>query len=177
MLLGACGKQADGALLKKLLDSESDRYRDAADGLLAGLVSLDPKAGWELLHSIVSDGRKPLSLRIKATGTLRFLNGAKPKESRPEILKAERSMLVQGDLADLAIEDLRSFKLWGLTKEVLSFHGKKGYDTPLLRRAILRYALSAPPTAESKAFLEARRKDDPMTLKEVERGLAYEKGD
>lgn len=175
MLLGACGKAEDAEYLKKLLDSKEERYQDAADGLLAGLVAIDPKKGWELVHSIVSDGRKPLSLRIKATGTLRFLNAAKGKEAKDDIVKAMRSLLVQGDLADLAIEDLRTFKLWDLTKDVLACHGKKGYDSPLMRRAILRYALSAPASAETKTFLDARRKDDPDTLKEVEEGLRLER--
>ncbi|MBY0228991.1 MAG: hypothetical protein K2W96_06915 [Gemmataceae bacterium] len=175
MLLGACGKAGDAALLTKLLDSAEDRYQNAADGLMAGLVALDARKGWAMVQDVVSDGRKPLSLRMRVTGTLRFLHGAKPKESKAEILKAMKSLLLHSDLADMAIADLASFKLWDLTKDVLACHGKKGYESPLLVRAIYRYALSAPATEETKAFLDARRKDDPETLKEAEEVLRLER--
>jgi hypothetical protein len=176
MLLGACGKAEDGAYLRKRIDSKEERYQEAADGLLAGYVCIDPKAGWELLHSILADGKQPLSLRLKALGSLRFFTLARPKESRPEIVKALRSVLVQGDLADFAIEDLRIHKIWDLTDDVLGCWGKKGYESPLLKRAILRYAISCERKEKAREFLAARRKEDPEALADIEEWLRFEAG-
>jgi hypothetical protein len=84
-------------------------------------------------------------------------------------------VLIQGDLSDMAIDDLRAFRLWGLTKEVLRCWGAKGLDGPLMQRAVLRYALSCEPSAESKAFLASRRKDVPELVKDVEESLRLER--
>ncbi len=175
MLLGACGKAEDGEYLRKLIDGKEERYQDAADGLLAGYVCIEPKKGWEMMHGILSDGRKPLSLRLKALGSLRFFTLARPKESRPEVVKALKSVIVQGDLSDFAIEDLRINKIWDLTDTVLGCWGKKGYESPLLKRAILRYAVTCAPTDASKAFLAARKKDEAEALDQIEEWLRFER--
>jgi hypothetical protein len=175
MLLGACGQPKDAAFIRSLIEKSDDRYRNAADGLLAGYIFLEPKKGWDLMYSVLADGRKPLSLRIKALGTLRFFNGARAKDARPHIQTALKAVLLQGELADMAIEDLRSFRLWGLTKEVLRCWGAKGAESLLFKHAILRYALTCEPTAESKAFVAARRKDVPAMVKDVEESLRLER--
>lgn len=174
MLLGACGKAEDAALLRSLVERPELRYRNASDGLLAGYIMREPGRGWALLRDILADGRKPLSLRLKVLGTLRFFHGARAEKAGPQIEKALRAALLQGDLADLAIGDLRTFRLWGLTKEVLRCWGAKGLDGPLMQRAVLRYALTCKPTPESKAFLAARRKDSAELVKEVEETLRLE---
>jgi hypothetical protein len=176
LLLGACGKPADADYLRKLLDSKEERYRSAADGLLAGYIQLEPRKGWELTHAILADGRKPLRLRLSVLQTLRFYRGAQPKESRPQVLRAMRTLLEQGELADLAIEDLRRWQMWDLTAEVLKVYGRKGYDAPLVRRAIIRYALCCQPTRETKQFLAGRRAAEADVVKEVEEFLKFDKG-
>ena len=49
----------------------------------------------------------------------------------------------QDDIADIAIEDLRKWKQWGETGFVLGLAGKETHADPLVKRAILRFALSA----------------------------------
>lgn len=176
MLLGACGKAEDAEFLRTLLNNNADRYQGAADGLLAGYLRREPKKGWALIHDILADGRRPLTLRLKAMGTLRFENGAHPKESRAEIVKAMGTVLTQGDLADLAVEDLRSWQIWDHTAKVIALYGAKGLDSPLMKRSILRYALSGPQTPEVKAFLAERRKAEPDTVSDVAEGLRLETG-
>jgi hypothetical protein len=176
LLLGACGKAADADYLRKLLDSRVERYNAAADGILAGYIQLEPRKGWDLAHSILADGRKPLLVRLGVLRTLRFYHLAQPKESRPQVLKAMRTLLSQGELADLAVEDLRRWEIWDLTTEVLAVYGKKGYDAPLIKRAIIRYALCCKPTRETKDFLTRRRADEGDVVKEVEEFLKLEKG-
>jgi hypothetical protein len=176
LLLGACGKSSDADHLRKLLASKEDRYRGAVDGILAGYIQLDQRKGWELAHSILADGRQPLPARLGALKTLRFYHGAQPKESRAHILKAMRALLAQGELADLAVEDLRRWHIWDLTSDVLGVYGRKGYDAPLLRRAIIRYALCCQPTKEVKEFLARRRATEADVVSEVEEFLEFEKG-
>jgi hypothetical protein len=174
MLLGASGKPEDAAWLRQLLDSKEDRYQAAADGLLAGYMHLKPKDGWALAHGILADGRKPLPLRLAVLRTLRFYQGSQPKESKPHLLEAMKTLLAQGELADLAVEDLRRWQIWDLTPRVLALYGQKGYDAPLMKRAILRYALCCK-TKEAGDFVKKRRASETDLVKEVEEGLQYEK--
>jgi hypothetical protein len=176
-LLGACGKDTDATFLRNLLDRKEARFTNAADGIMAGYIHLEPRKGWELALSILGDGRKSLTLRLCMVRTLRFHHGAQPKESRANVLKGLTVMLRQGELADIAIEDMRQWKIWDLTREVVALYGKRGLDAPLMKRAILRYALSCPATPEGAKFLAARRAEDAELVKEVEESLRLERGE
>jgi hypothetical protein len=107
-------------------------------------------------------------------GTLRFEINARPKESRGEISKVMKTVLNQGELADMAIEDMRSWKIWDHTDQVVKLYNQKGFDAPIVQRAIIRYALNCPPTDASRAFLAERRKKEPDVVKDVEDGLKLE---
>lgn len=175
MLLGACGTAADADLLHGLLRDGSERTVFAWDGILAGYIRLKPTAGWQVAQETLRDGKKPLQLRLAVIRTLRFFHGWQPKESRDNILQAMRSLLQQGELADVAVEDLRRWQLWDLTAEVLDLHGKKGYDAPIMQRALVRYALCCKDKPETRRFVDERRKEDAELVKEVEESLEYEK--
>jgi hypothetical protein len=175
LLLGAAGEEADAKFLRDLLDRKEERYVNASNGLLAGYIQRKPKEGWKLTQDILKDGKRPLILRLNVLRTIRFFQGARPKESRAEILKAFDGMLAQGELADMAIEDLRTWKVWDLTPQILKVYGRKECDSPLMQRAIIRYALSCTPTAEAKAFLAKRKAADAELVKEVEESLEIER--
>jgi hypothetical protein len=175
LLLGAHGKASDAADLRRLLDDKAERYQTAFDGLLAGYMLARPKEGWTLAHEILADGRKSLTQRLAVLRTLRFYHGSQPKESRPQLLKAMKTLLVQGELADLAVEDLRRWQVWDLTPDVLKLYGVKGFDAPLMKRAIVRYALCCKNRPDAKEFLDRRRKTDAKLVEEVEEGLQAEK--
>jgi hypothetical protein len=134
-----------------------------------------PKEGWELLQKTLADGRKPLLLRLALLRTLRFYHGAHPREARPHLVSVMKALLDQGELADLAIEDLRLWQIWDLTAEILKLHGRKGVDSPVKQRAIIRYALCCAATAETRSYLAKCRKDDPDSVQDVEEGLRFEK--
>jgi hypothetical protein len=175
MLLGSAGTAADATLLRELLGRKDERYRNAADGLLAGYLQLRPRDGWALTLSILRDGRQPLTLRLSAVRTLRFQYNAQPRANRANVLRGIEAMLIQGELADLAVEDLRTWGIWDLTREVLALYGKKGYDAPLMQRTLIRYALCCKPTREALDFLARRRAAEPEVVKEVEESLRLEK--
>jgi hypothetical protein len=57
---------------------------------------------------------------------------------------------------------------------VLALYGKKGFDAPIVRQAILRYALSCPKTDTAAAtFVAERRKQDPELVKDAEDALKF----
>src|SRR5262249_21501202 len=113
---------------------------------------------------------EPLAVR----GTLRFYHGWKPERSRREVLRGLDALLAQGDIADLAIEDLRRWQYWDLTPQVLALYNKKSHDAPIMRRAIVRYALSCP-RVEAARFVMEVRKLDPEMVKDVEEMLQFDK--
>jgi len=174
-LLGVCGTAEDASLLQAMLNDPSDRMRNAYDGILSGLLHQKPREGWDLVHAGLADGRTALPLRLAMVRAVRVLYTWRPEQNKADTLKAERTILGQGELADLAIEDLRRWKVWDLTGDVLGLWGKKGYTAPIMERAIVRYALTNKTDAKAQAFVAERRKDKPDLVKEVEEGLEYEK--
>jgi hypothetical protein len=173
-MLGHCGTPAHADLLKKMLDDPQKRLSSGVDGILAGYVMLKPKEGWAYTRQILGDPAKEFMLRYSALRTVRFLWDSRPDLiERKELLDGVCLLLDQGDVADLAIEDLRKWGQWGVANRVLGLHGKKSHDIPIVRRAILRYALACP---EPKAvqFVTEQRKKDAETVKDVEELLKLE---
>jgi hypothetical protein len=175
LLLGACGTEADARFLQSLLDDGSERTINAYDGILGGYIHLRPREGWELAYSLLRDGRKPLPIRLAVARTVSFFHGAQPKESRDNVLKCLDAMISQGELADIAVEDMRRWEVRDRTRDILALYGKKGYDAPLMQRAIVRYALSCKDDNSARAFLDERRRGEPDLVKEVEESLQFEK--
>jgi hypothetical protein len=149
--------------------------RGAYDGILGGVLSRKPREGWGTVLGGLADGKTPLALRLAMVRSVRLMHGWQPEANRANTLKAAEAILTQGELADMAIEDLRRWKLWDLTGQVLGLYGKKGYTAPIVERAIVRYAITNKADATAQAFVAARRKDKPDLVKEVEEGLEFEK--
>jgi hypothetical protein len=181
VLLGACGGAEDAALLEGMLKQPGERTQTAYDGLLAGYMHLRPREGWGLARATLGDGTRPLPVRLAVLRTLRFYHGSRPAESRPNVLSGMGAVLRQGELADVAMEDLRRWGMWDLTDEVLGLYGKKGFDGPLLRRAVVRYALACrdagdePRREKAAAFVAERQRQEPDLVKDVQEELDAEK--
>jgi hypothetical protein len=175
LLLGACGNDDDARFLKSMLDEASERTANAYDGFLAGYIHLRPREGWELTHSLLRDGRKPMLIRLAAARTLSYFHGAQPKESAGEVQKGLDAMIAQGELADIAIEDMRRWGIRNRTRDILGLYGKKGFDAPLMKRTLVRYALCCKDDPAARAFIEERRREDADLVKGVEEELQFEK--
>jgi hypothetical protein len=95
---------------------------------------------------------------------------------KPDQLRtATATLLNQKDIADLAIEDLRKWGAWEFSDRVLGLFGRKDFDAPIIKRSILRFALSCPPgTKTSEAFVAARKKEDAQYVEEVSELLRLE---
>jgi hypothetical protein len=175
LLLGACGTDADARLLKEMLDEANERSVNAYDGILAGYIHLRPPEGWDLAHSLLRDSRKPMLIRLAAARTLSYFHGARPKESYDNVLKCLDAMIAQGELADIAIEDMRRWNIHSRTRDILSLYGKKGFDAPLIKRTIVRYALCCKDDPGAEAFVQMRRREDAELVQGVEEELRFEK--
>jgi len=102
-------------------------------------------------------------------------------DSRPDLVDKKKlvegvsEILDQSDIADLAIEDLRKWGRWEICDRILALQNKKSHDVPIIRRAILRFALSCP-DKKAAAFVEQSRKRDPEMVKDTEELLKLETG-
>jgi hypothetical protein len=177
LLLGACGGDDDARFLKTMLDEAGERTVNAYDGFLAGYIHLRPREGWDLAYSLLRDSRKPMLIRLAVSRTLSYFHGAQPKESADNVLKCLEAMIVQGELADIAIEDMRRWGIFDRTRirDILGLYGKKGFDAPLMKQTIVRYALCCKDDAAARAFVAERRREDADLVKRIEEELQFEK--
>jgi hypothetical protein len=175
-LLGDCGADRHAALLRHLIEQGRKQEGDRGlDGLLLGYTILRPRAGWAYVRGILGEAESPFAIRFQALRALRFIWGARPGLVRQEELVGGLLVLLgQGDMADLAVEELRTRKCWRPAEQVLGCYGKDSHAACIVRRAILRYALSCPDEPKVRAFLAERRRTDPDLVTELEEWLALE---
>lgn len=174
-LLGACGSRAaDAALLKNSILRPDERLANAVDGLLAGLIQLDPEEGWRLAKELLQRGDLSFVRKRGILTTLAFLYSAHREAVQEQVAAITGLMLLQPDIMDLAIEHLRRWQLWTHTEQILSQYGKPAASAPMTQRSIIRYALSCAAVEghpKAKPFLEDLRRSSPDLVKEVEEGL------
>jgi len=176
-MLGHCGKAEHAKLLRGLLDDPQRRFTSGMDGMMAGYVLLEPKQGWDFLAGLMRDAKLDFGVRYAALRAARFFHEFRPDLVPPaDLTGAVVALLGQKDIADLAIEDLRKWGCWDVADKVLGLYGRESHDVPIIRRAILRYALTCPPAASPKAaaFVAERRKDSAKLLDEVQEILNLE---
>jgi hypothetical protein len=172
LLLGSCGGDADAGALRAALDRVTKQAEPPAiDGLLIGYTLLKREEGWWYVRRLMSDPNAPFITRYACLRAARFFHA-----TRPDVLMAADVVAVleigldQPDLADLPIEDLRKWRCWQATDRILRLHGQKPYDIPIIKRCILRYALTCPHAA-AEEFVSARRKVDPEAVEDAEEVL------
>ncbi len=166
-LLGLCGEAKHVAVFAELLKEPlTERVRGSLGGVLAGLVLLEPKAGWKAVRTVLGDDKRPFEQRLSALGTVRFLQATR-SEAKADVLAACGGMLGSTDFADLVIEDLRRWGWWDLTAEVFAAWGQPAGEVREVKKAIVRYALTCP-KADAKVFLDSARKADAKLVAQVE---------
>jgi hypothetical protein len=173
-LLGGCGGDADAKLLRQMVEKPTERTLNAFDGLLGGYTQLRPKEGWQLALSVLKDEKQPFTARYGVVRMMRLYHAWQPDETRDAVMKGMTTVLAQSDMADIAVEDLRRWKTWDLTGDVLALYGKKGYEAPLMKRTLVRYALTCP-RDEAKRFADDLRRKDAELYRDVAETLEYEK--
>lgn len=171
-LLGVSGGADDAQFLARLLaqDPLPERVRESFGGLLAGYVLLAPADGWALAARVLGNDKQPFAVLLGTLQTVRFFQATQRDKCKPQVLKCCAALLPNGDLADQAIEDLRRWGYWDLSADVFALFGKPSHSAPIVRRCVVRYALTCP-TAEAKAFAARAREADPKLVATVEEQL------
>jgi hypothetical protein len=171
-LLGVCGGPADAAFLGGLLTAAPmpERVSDSFGGLLAGYVLLNPRDGWAFTAAVLGDDKQSFTVRLSAIGTVRFFQASRGAACKADVLKCCAALLPHGDLADQAVEDLRRWGYWELSADVLAQFEKPTHAAPIVRRCIVRYALTCP-NDDAKRFVAALKRADPKLVAEVEEKL------
>lgn len=171
-LLGGCGRDADISFLLEMLKSQDSRAQAAFDGAMVALIRLHPDKGWKALDGFLKADDTPLQTRLSCIRSIKVAGEImQDKSDKAEIFKALNIALKQGELADLAIEELRKMKYWGFTQEILNIYGTKGYTAPVMKRAFLRYALTAPKDPVIEKFLAQLETKDSQMILEVKESL------
>ncbi len=173
-LLGDCGGDKHAEVLLKLLDDCQKQAAAGVDGMLAGYTMIKPKEGWTYIENILKDPKKEFMLRYAALRTIRFFWKYRPDlVPDKDLVEGVKILLEQGDIADMAIEDLRLHRCWEAAAQILKLYGRKSHDVPIIRRYIVRYALSCP-KKEAKEFVTMMRQKDPEMVKDIEEFLKLE---
>lgn len=174
-LLGGCGSSKDAAFLKAMLQKPSDETARAFDGIVGGYIALEPRDGWELAVRMIADTKRPFGQRYPLVRMIRLYHGWRPGEFTKEILRCYQAIVPDGEMADFAIEDLRQWKSWDLTGTILAQWDKGTHKAPIVRRSIVRYALSCP-LPEARQFVERIRPQNRDMIRDLEEDLAVEAG-
>jgi hypothetical protein len=174
-LLGATGSPADVDLLAPYLQKPDDRTAKALEGILSGYILRRPKEGWNWAYGVLGNSRQSFVVRWGTVRAVRFLYGTHPEAHQAAMLHAFGVMIPQGELGDVAITDLQKWKLWDHTDLILKQYGRPSHSAPIVRNAILRYALVCP-RPEARRFIEERRRQEPQVIRELEEDLAFEQG-
>ncbi|HEV3255935.1 MAG TPA: hypothetical protein VG013_03575 [Gemmataceae bacterium] len=173
-MLGHCGAAKDARMLRKMLDDPERRLTSGMDGMLAGYTLLEPKEGWAYTRGILKDATKDMPLRYAALRAARFFWTSRPDVvAKKDVAAGVALLLDDGNLADLAIDDLRKWGRWEVADRVLGLYGKASHDVRPVRVAIVHYAVSCP-GKKAAAFVAAVRKKDPELVKDVEESLQFD---
>jgi hypothetical protein len=157
-LLGQVGRDADYVLLRDLLERrQNDLSPSALDGIFIACVLLRPKEGWADVRALLEKPDSDFLLRYGALRTVRYFQ-AHPSGvlGRKEVVDAMALAVAHGDMADLAIEDLRRWGTWDLTDRILPLY-KKPDTFPIVRKSIVRYALQCPRPEAADLVAEVRK--------------------
>lgn len=172
-LLGHCGTAKDFIALERHL-GESKEGKDL-DGVFVGLTLLRSKEGLVLMRKTLSDAKQEFAVRYAALRALRFLADFRPDVlSRAQIAAAIELGLDQPDLADLAINALLALRDKNSLERVLAVPARKDHDIPIIRRAVLRFALTFRDDPAASRFVETMRAKDQELVAALEELLKLE---
>lgn len=178
MIVGHSKKPEHAAALRAILDDPKKQYSSGLDGVLAGYILLDPKAGWKYLHDLLNDEKKEFQVRYAGLRVLRFFWDSRPDViSHKEVVEGMKILVAQADIADLPIEDLRKWEQFDAADCIFENGEKASHkEIPIVRRAVLRFALTIEAKSDkAKKFVSAAETADPERVKLVREMLADEK--
>ncbi len=168
-LLGHCGNEKHAEVLHEMLDDKDKLLGAGVDGIMAAYTMLKPKEGWEFITTNMKDPKKHFMIRYNALKAVRFMWDYRPDLVKKADMTAAVALLIeQDDLADMAIEDLRKWKCWDMADRILALRMHKVYATPIIRRAILRFALDCKDNKACADYVAEMRKKDADMVRDAE---------
>jgi len=173
-LLGLCGQAEDARLLRATIQDPQKRMSSGVDGMLVGYVTIQPKEGWTYLEGLLKDEKQDFQVRYAALRALRFMWDQRPDlVAKADLVQGMAVLLDDPRMADFAIEDLRKWQQWKMTGRILDLFTKDSHNIPVVRRALLRFALCSP-EARAAAFVEEQRRRDREWVSDTEELLRLE---
>ncbi len=184
LMLGLSGTEKDADFLKTLVVNPTEDYQFGIDGMTAGYLMLTGEEGLAILEKELLENPDIDRVRIfPIMEALRFVWSYEgDRFSKQKLRKSMRVIAKRPELADLAIIDLARWKDWDAMDEIVSLYGKGEYDVPAIKRAILRFLMTAekssPRSAEgenpshvvkAQGFLKKIRELDPKTYQAAQR--------
>jgi hypothetical protein len=177
MLTGVCGRKQDAKTLHTMIVDKEKRPHSGMDGLIAGYCLLEPEKGLSMVLDFLSNPEVDFNVRYAALRiTTQFLIKDFPVKDKKVIFDRLGSIVDNGEMGDLAIDELRKAEVWESAKRV--FDAYDSTDAAIsknnfIKRAAIRYALKCP-APEAKAFVEKLRKTNPGQLSIEEENLRWE---
>ncbi|TXT38085.1 MAG: hypothetical protein FD138_476 [Planctomycetota bacterium] len=161
LLLGLCGNDKDALLMRAKIEEETQDFRLGIDGLISGYLLLTGEKGLEVIDkSKLSNKKAPFSETYAAMQALRFMwtygNGRISKE---RLRQSMRELLDRPELADLVVADLARWEDWSVQERLMKLYGEGDYAIPSVKRAIVRYLLTAAKVQPPK--VEVAKTDQP----------------
>lgn len=180
MLLGHCGNAKHADLLMGMINEAEKNKSSGVHGLMMGYILIEPEKGWTYLKNLVQNKKHPFLMRYAGLNTVRFLYewrhdlvNKDEAAAKKEVVSGVMGVLNVDDMADFAVEDLRKWKRWECTDQVLGMFGRKELNSPIIRKSILRFALQCPNPA-AKSFVAEQRKRDAEWVSDTEELLNLE---
>ncbi|MCH8828287.1 MAG: hypothetical protein IID45_01785 [Planctomycetes bacterium] len=190
LMLGVCGNADDAKLLKRIILARTGDFRLGIDGVISGYLMLTGPKGLDLIDRNKLKYRKtPFSETYAAMLALRFVwTIAGDKIGKERLRQSMRLFLTRPELADLAIGDLRRWKDWSLQDRLMRLYDDEKFDTPAIKRAIVRFMLAGAAdvkkgtpvsklpkhVVKAKANLATLQKKDPKIFRDAKRNFYVE---
>lgn len=167
LLLGLCGNDDDAKMMETKIKESSGGFRLGIDGLISGYLLLKGEKGLdEIDRCKLKDQKVEFSETYAAMQALRFMwtfgNGRISKE---RLRKSMRELLDRPNLADLVVADLARWEDWSVQDRLMTLYmeGEGDYALPSVKRAIVRYLLTAaklqPPKVQPPKVEEVKKVD------------------
>ena len=175
-IVGHAGKKEHAVFLAKLLDANDAKDMQYWPELFVAYVQLDPEAGRKRILQILDKLDAPFLVRYSAFDAVRRL-----RDTRPDLMNAKQArdavakLLPDGSMADFAIESLRVWKCWDACDDVLALVHSKKHQMPIVKRAILRYAMQCP-NPQAKAHVIQMQAQDAEWVQDTRELLEIETG-
>jgi hypothetical protein len=158
-LLGNCGDDSDAALMRGLLEKLAKQAElPQLDGLLSGYTLLRPKEGWAYVRELIGNPGSRFGVRYACLRTVQFFyNTRSDVIGKKELVGTLGLFLGQDDISDLAIEQLRRWRNWEATDRILALYDRSAPLPPIVRHAIIRFALECPRPEAATLIVRARK--------------------